>query len=289
MDRREALAALAAAGLAPYHRLVRGELDAIEARVGGRLGVSVLDTASGRRLAHREHERFPMCSTFKWLLAAQVLSRVDAGHEQFDRIVRYTPNDLLEYAPITRAHVQDGSMSVQALAEAAVEYSDNTAANLLLASAGGPNGLTAWLHQIGDPSTRLDRNEPALNTSAPGDPRDTTTPAAMVADLQTLLLGTRLAASSRDLLTDWLVRNTTGAARLRAGLPPDWRVGDKTGTGARGSTNDVAIVWPPHRAPILIAAYLTGTAARIERRQGALEAVGRVVAQWATTLPPRPS
>jgi beta-lactamase class A len=294
MDRREALAVLVAATLFRSKRpafpadskvsaQVR-ELAAIERRVGGRLGVAVIDTASGSRLAYREHDRFPLCSTFKWLLVADVLSRVDARQEQLTRFVRYSPNDILDYAPITRAHVQDGGMTVEALAEAAIEYSDNTAANLLLNAVGGPSSFTAFLRQIGDPVTRLDRMEPELNSAVPGDPRDTTTPNAMVADMQALLLGRRLAGQSRDLLIDWLVRNTTGAERLRAGIPRDWRVGDKTGTGERGSTNDVAIMWPPGGLPILAAAYLTETTAGLSDRNGALEAVGRMIAQWAMRL-----
>jgi beta-lactamase class A len=294
MDRREALAAMAAIALFSYKRRAPAadaaipvkvrELAAIEARVVGRLGVAAIDTDSGRRLAYREHDRFPLCSTFKWLLVAHVLSRVDAHQEQLTRFVRYAPGDILDYAPITRAHVQDGGMSVEALAEAAIEYSDNTAANLLLSAVGGPSRLTAYLRHIEDPVTRLDRMEPELNSAVPGDPRDTTTPNAMVADMQAILLGSRLTGRSRDLLIGWLLRSTTGTERLRAGVPKDWRVGDKTGTGERGSTNDVAVMWPPGGRPILAAAYLTETTAGISDRNRALEEVGRVIAQWTIGL-----
>ncbi len=255
-------------------------LAAVEARLGGRVGVSALDTGSGRRLEHRAGERFAMCSTFKWLLATQVLSRVDAGAEQLDREVRYGETDLLDYAPITRQHVSAGHMSVSALCAAAIEYSDNTAANLLLATVGGPAGLTQFLRSIGDAITRLDRTEPGLNSALTGDPRDTTTPAAMVHDLERVLLGsTVLAESSRTQLRDWMLASTTGKALLRAGLPAAWRVGDKTGSGGNGATNDVAIILPPGRPPILVAAYLMGSKATAGDRAGALAEVGTIVAE----------
>jgi beta-lactamase class A len=257
------------------------ELEAIERRLNGRLGVSVVDTATGRQLAWRDGERFPMCSTFKWLLAAHVLSRVDAGVEQLKRRIQYGERDLLDYAPVTKARVADGSMSVEDLCDAIVRHSDNTAANLLLGTVGGPTGLTAYLRTIGDPTSRLDRLEPELNSAEPGDPRDTTTPSAMVSNLRAVLIGDSLSGSSRDRLTAWLVGNTTGDTKLRAGLPRTWRVGDKTGMGANGATNDVAIVWPSGRSqPTLVAAYLTGTAAPVADRNGALAEVARVVTGW---------
>jgi beta-lactamase class A len=256
------------------------DLATIERAVGGRLGVVALDVESGARLAHRPSERFPMCSTFKWLLAAQVLARVDSHDEDLDRIIQYGPADLLEYAPITRQHVSDGGMTVSALLKAAVEYSDNTAANLLLATVGGPSALTGFLRHLGDRVTRLDRVEPDLNSAIPGDLRDTTTPEAMAADLRMILLGNALTMSSRDRLIGLLERNTTGAERLRAGFPTTWRVGDKTGTGSNGSTNDVAVVWPGSDSPALIAAFLTQTRAAAADRNAALAQVGRLAAAW---------
>ncbi|HET9982020.1 MAG TPA: class A beta-lactamase [Longimicrobiales bacterium] len=258
-------------------RRFRQRLADIERRVAGRLGVAVLDVGTGRRLGYREHERFPMCSTFKWLLVAQVLSRVDRGEERLERRVPYGPSDLLEYAPVTREHVSEGAMSVSALCDAAIRYSDNTAANLLLPTVGGPAGLTAYLRGIGDPATRLDRMEPELNSAVPGDPRDTTTPAAMLANLRRVLLGRELSDASRERLLGWLVGNTTGAAKLRAGLPGHWRVGDKTGMGEHGATNDVAIVWPARGAPLLVAAYLTESMVPVDARNEALADVGRLV------------
>jgi beta-lactamase class A len=291
LSRREWLAGTAAAlGLPRAAPDADSDLSAIERRLHGRLGVAALDTGTGRQQRHRGSERFPMCSTFKFLASAAVLARIDAKSERLDRVVRYTQNDVLEYAPITKDHVADG-MTIEALIAAAIEYSDNTAANLLLSSIGGPGAVTQFARGLGDAATRLDRNEPTLNDVRAGDVRDTTTPDAMLRDMQTLLLtpsrpdrfggasgAAALSSASRELLTKWLVGNTTGNERLRAGLPKDWRVGDKTGTGPKGETNDIAIAWPPRRAPILIAAYLAGSAASADDRNRALAEVGRVVA-----------
>lgn len=229
----------------------------IEAGVGGRLGVFAHDTQTGRELAHRADERFAMCSTFKWVLAADILARVDRGELSLDDRVPISASDLLEHAPFTRAHVAEGSLTVDALARAAVVVSDNTAANLLLAKVGGPRGLTRFVRSLGDPVTRLDRNEPALNSNQPGDPRDTTSPRAMAGLMRSLLCGDVLSTAGRDRLLGWLRACETGKERLRAGLPQDWIVGDKTGSGERGAVNDIAIATPPRRRPIVVAAYLS--------------------------------
>lgn len=252
---------------------------AIEAHLGGRLGVSALDTRDGQRIEHRAAERFPMCSTFKFLLVANILSRVDAGHEKLRRAIHYSRSDLLDYAPITKAHVNEGAMTISALCAAAIEYSDNTAANLLLCAAGGPAVVTRYVRSLGDPITRLDRYEPSANTCIPGDPRDTTSPSAMLQDMHNLLIEKdALSAASRNQLEAWMVANTTGSGRLRAGLPSNWRIGDKTGLGDNGATNDIAICWPPNRAPILVAAYFVGSRASYADRYIAIGNVGRIVA-----------
>ncbi len=251
---------------------------ALEAQHGGRLGVAAIDTGSGRRLAHRIDERFAMCSTFKLLAAAAVLRKVDLGTEKLTRLIPYGQADLLSYAPVTRAHVGEGHMTVGALCEAAAEWSDNTAANLLLASLGGPAAVTRFARELGDSVTRLDRNEPSLNDIKPGDIRDTTTPAAMLADMQAVLLGDALSKASRARLADWLQKSQTGQARLKAGLPASWEVGNKTGSGFRGETNDIAVAWPPGRAPILIASYYKGSTAPDAARDAVLAEVGRIVA-----------
>jgi beta-lactamase class A len=257
---------------------------AIERESGGRLGVAVLDTGSELHATLHGDDRFPMCSTFKFLAAAAVLKRVDEGKEKLDRRVVYTKDDLVEYSPTTGKHVGDG-MTMAEICEAAMTLSDNTAGNLILASLGGPQGFTAFARSIGDPVTRLDRIETALNEAVPGDPRDTTTPNAMLKNVQALVLGDVLSAPSKQHLTQWLLGNKTGDTRLRARLPAGWRVGDKTGSGERGSTNDIGVVWPAGRKPIVVTIYLTETSAPPENRNATLAAVGNVIA-GGQAIPP---
>jgi beta-lactamase class A len=255
------------------------KLRALEKHIGGRIGLSALDTGSGARLEHRSDERFALCSTFKWLLAASVLARVDReGPTLLGRRLPYGAPDLLEYAPYAREHVAEGALTVDSLCRAAVEVSDNTAANLLLKFQGGPVALTSYLRSIGDAETRLDRIEPALNSNEAGDPRDTSTPRAMLETQRKLLLGDALSDGSRIRLTGWLKDCKTGLDRLRAGVPHDWIVGDKTGTGNRGSANDVAIFWPPHRAPVLAAAYLSDSSAPTPALNAVHAKLGHLVA-----------
>lgn len=281
LTKREFVLGAAAIGTAGPGRGAEGLAAAfarIETESGGRLGVAVLDTQTGAQSAHRADERFPMCSTFKLLAAAAILRRVDAGSEQLDRRVRYETKDLVTYSPVTEKHTGDG-MTLADLCDAAVTLSDNTAGNLLLAAIGGPGGITQLARSLGDAVTRLDRIEPELNEAKPGDPRDTTSPAAMTANLRALVVGDTLTPSSRAQLTAWLVANKTGGMRLRAGLPTGWRVGDKTGTGGHGTNNDVAVIWPPGRAPLVLAVYLTGTDAKMEETNPHLAAVARAVAE----------
>jgi len=251
--------------------------DALEAAHGGRLGVAALDTANGEQIAYRENERFPLCSTFKLLAAAAVLKRVDLGEDQLDRVIAYSQSDLLEYAPVTRANVGKGGMPVGDLCDAAMTLSDNTAGNLLLDQLGGPAGLTRYVRSLGDTVTRLDRNEPTLNTALPDDPRDTTSPAAMVSNLKRLLIEDELSKNSRATLLAWMRNCRTAAKRIPAGLPPGWKSGDKTGSGDRGTANDVAIIERPGAAPILVAAYYTGSPASAPERDSVLADVGRIV------------
>ena len=248
----------------------------LERRNGGRLGVAAIDTASGHRVGHRAEELFPLCSTFKFLAAAFVLARVDRGEEKLDRRVVYSDKDLVTYSPVTKEHVGRGGMTMAEICDAAVTLSDNTAGNLMFASFGGPAALTAYARSLGDRATRLDRIETELNDAKPGDPRDTTTPVAMLGTMQRLLIEDALSASSRDRLIGWLVASKTGARRLRAGLPASWKVGDKTGTGNNGTANDVAIAFPPDRAPILIAAYYTGSTISDDARNTVIAEAGRL-------------
>jgi beta-lactamase class A len=252
----------AAAGAQP------SALRALEAN-GSRIGVAALDTGSGRTLVYRADERFLMCSTFKLSLAAAILQRVEHGQERLDRLVRYTKADLLPVSFVTAPSLATG-LTIEALCAAIIHVSDNTAANLLLRSMGGPAALTAFLHENGDAVTHLDRVETALNVRD-GD-RDTTTPQAMLATMRALLLGDALRPASRAKLIGWMDEVTTGGTLLRAGFPSGWRIGDKTGRGAGGEINDLAIIRPPGRAPILVCAYT-------ERATDAvLAGIGRAVA-----------
>ncbi len=257
---------------------VSNRLAEIEKKSRGRLGCTMLDTASGKQIAHRGDERFPMCSTFKFLATAFVLHRVEQGQERLDRRLPIEQKDILSYAPVTSKHVGEQGMTISELCEAAMTLSDNTAANLLLASFGGPSALTAFLRTSGDTITRLDRTEPTLNEAIPGDPRDTTTPIAMLENLNRILLGKTLSAASRQMLTDWMIACQTGQTKLRAGVPNGWKAGDKTGSGERGTSNDIAIFWPPHRAPILMTAYLTGSKLSNEEQNAIIAEIGRVFA-----------
>lgn len=270
-------AALIATTVAPNSQSAR--FGALERRSGGRLGVFILDTSNGRSLAYRAGERFPMCSTFKLLAVGATLSRIDAGKERLDQRIRYTSADLLEYAPVTRAHVRQGFMTLGDLCKAAIELSDNTAANLILRTIGGPPAVTAYARSLGDNVTRLDRKEPELNSSIPGDPRDTTSPQAIARDMQALVLGNALSTSSREHLRSWLIGSQTGTTCIRAGVPKTWQAGDKTGSGRNGTRNDVAVIWPQGGAPLIVSAYLTGATVDDERRNAVLADVGRVAAE----------
>ena len=257
----------------------RDALAALEARNGGQLGVVALDTGSGRRIDHRADQRFPMCSTHKLLTAAAILTMTDQGHMELDRRIPFDRADLLEYAPITRMHVSAGFMTVEALCEAAIEWSDNTAANLLLGLTGGPAGWTRYALSIGDTTSRLDRTEPTLNTAVPGDPRDTTTPAAMVRNLNVLLIGKALSDASRTRLENWLLNSKITGNLLRAVLPDGWRVGDKSGSGERGSRADIGIILPPDAAPIGAAVYYTGSTEPPSLRDKVIAEAGRIITQ----------
>ncbi|WP_407471777.1 class A beta-lactamase [Xanthomonas campestris pv. raphani] len=249
----------------------------IERGSGGRLGIGLLNSDTGWHIGQRENERFPMCSTFKFVLAAAVLQRVDKGELRLTQQIKIRASDMLEHAPVTERHV-GGSLSVAELCQATMIHSDNPAANLLFPLIGDPPGLTRFLRGIGDTKTRSDRLEPEMNGFAPGEPRDTTTPAAMAATLRTLLLGDALQPASRKQLTAWMIDNRTGDDCLRAGLPRDWKIGDKTGSNGTDTRNDIAIIWPPGRvAPLLLTAYLNGATVDAAGRDAALKAVAEAV------------
>ena len=251
----------------------------IEAQRGGRLGVAVLDTGTNQRTGYRPDERFPLGSTFKLLAAGAVLARADAGQDRMDRRIHYAREDLVTYSPATEKHAGSDGMTLAALCEAAITLSDNTAGNLLLGVLGGPQGLTDDLRGLGDTVTRLDRTEPTLNEARPGDPRDTTSPASMLADMQAFTIGDALSETARTTLQGWLRHSRTGDARLRARLPALWAAGEKTGTSENGTSNDVGLLWPPNgAAPVLVAAYLTEGSPDGTIRDAALADVGTAIA-----------
>jgi len=227
-----------------------GRFDQLERKYGARLGVYVPADGPTAEIAYRADERFAFCSTFKAPLVAAVLHHNPLPH--LDKVVTYTPEDIRSVSPVTQQHVQTG-MTIRQLCDAAIRYSDGTAANLLLAQLGGPAVFTAYLRSLGDHVSRLDQEEPELNRNVPDDERDTTTPRAIALVFEKLVLGDALPPDKRALLTDWMARSTTGAKRIRAGFPADWKVIDKTGSGDYGRTNDVAVVWSPSGAPHVVA------------------------------------
>jgi beta-lactamase class A len=275
-------------GRAPLPPTVADRLASLENRSGGRLGVAILDTGTGRIVGHRTAERFGMCSTFKLPLAAVVLAEIDAGRMKADQWVTYTQADIVPVHPVTGPNLAKGGMKLVELAEGAQKTSDNVAANLMLRLLGGPEGFTAKLRAMGDPVTRLDRFEPAMNLVMPGEQHDTTTPEAMARLVGRIVAGKLLKPASRDLLIAWMVDTKTGLKRVRAGLPANWRSGDKTGTASDDRANpmvnkynDVAIAFPPRRAPIVIASYLDAAARfdTIRPEDEAIHAdVGRIAA-----------
>ena len=292
MNRRDLLkgAVLGAAALSFRSRFslaasvpdVSAQLATLEHQHGGRLGVAILDTGNGRRAGYRADERFLMCSTFKLLAVAAVLARVDRGAEQLTRRIVFGSDVVLAYAPVTQHRTGGQGMTVSELCEAAITLSDNTAANLLLTSLGGPAAVTAFARNLGDGLTRLDRTEPELNDTSAGDLRDTTTPRAMLADMQKILLGHALSDASRAQLIAWLCAASTGKDKLRAGVPAGWQVGDKTGNGSHGESNDVAIIWPPGRQPLLVTTYYPNAATDGAERNHVIAEVARLAVAGMT-------
>ncbi|MFJ1747221.1 class A beta-lactamase [Streptomyces sp. NPDC088116] len=227
------------------------DLEELERTFDARLGVYAVDTGSGREVAYNEGERFAYASSFKALAAGAVLRK--HSPDGMDRVIMYAEDDLIDHSPVTEKHVETG-MSLRELCDAAVRFSDNTAANLLFDALGGPKGLDAALEEIGDDDTRMERREPGLNRWTPGVAQDTSTPRAMAEDLRAYVLGDVLDKSERHQLTKWLRTNITGADLIKAGVPKGWAVGDKTGAGSYyGARNDIAVVWPPDAAPIVMA------------------------------------
>lgn len=252
------------------------KISRLESESSGRIGVSIVSANGTPLFSYRANERFAMCSTFKALLGASILSRVDANLESLDRAISYKSTDILDYAPVTKNYLITGHMTVSQLSAASIQYSDNTAANLLLDVIGGPKSLTEYLLSIGDNTTRLDRNEPFLNTNILGDLRDTTTPDAMAKTLQKILLGDYLSPASKEQLKAWMFGNTTGNSKLRAGFDKFWIIGDKTGSGENGASNDVAVVFPRGLSPFIVTVFYTGSATSNDTKSAVIAEVARI-------------
>lgn len=290
MDRRIFLAAsggailAAGAAAAPielmparYGAAFRRAVLGTERASGGRLGLAVLDTGSGERFLHRADQRFPMCSTFKFALAAAMLKQVEHKRERLDRRVPVLAADIVSNSPFCEKRV-GGSASVAELCHATITLSDNSAANLLLRTIGGPAGFTRRLRGFGDTVTRLDRWETEMSEATPGDPRDTTSPLAMAKLAMRLVLGGALSPAGRTQLTQWMKDTRTSRNSLRAGLPGTWLVADKTGAGAHGTDNLLAVLWPPRRPPLVVASYITGSSLPFEARRPLHARLGRALA-----------
>ena len=296
LSRRTILASLGAAFAVPVASApVRGTkwivpttdvLRLLEIKSGGRLGVAIFDTATGRVTGHRMDERFGMCSTFKLPLAAVVLAEIDAGRLRGDTVLSYKEADLAPNSPVAKANLGKGGMTILDFAKAAQQFSDNTAANLLIRQLGGPTGVTAKLRALGDSVSRLDNYEPAMNLVLPSEIHDTTTPRGMAMGMRAFLLGKALKPATRNMLTGWMIETRTGARRIRGGLPSAWRAGDKTGSSWNETVmvdkvNDNAIFWPPGRAPVIVSAYLDGgnmSKAIRPEDEAILAEVGRIAA-----------
>ena len=257
------------------------ELKRIRERIGGRLGVHALDSQSGKRWGIDDNGRYAMASTFKLLLAAALLWQVDRKAFTLDHSLGIKVTDILPNSPAVDAKLKAGidAMSIRELCGAVVVNSDNAAANVLLNGIGGPAAFTQFMRTIGDDVTRLDRREPELNTNLPGDPRDTTSPRAMVDNLLRIFTQDVLAIPSRALLIDWMVASRTGMDRLRAGLPRSWNPGDKTGTGENGAFNDLLVAYPPRRRPVFAAVYMSESRLGAKELAAAHAEIGTLIAK----------
>jgi beta-lactamase class A len=255
--------------------------NAIADRLKARLGIMVVDHETGQTIELNAHQIFPVTSTFKAFAAAALLENVDAGRDQLNRRVHFSADALVTYSPVTETRVDNDGMSLEEICEAACTMSDNTAGNLLLQAIGGPAGLTSFMRSIGDSVTRLDRIQTALNEGLPGDVRDTTSPRPAASSLDKLLLGEVLSVASRDKLQQWMIGNKVAGPLLRSGIPADWKIADRSGAGGNGSRSIIALMWPPHRKPVVAAIYMTATLASMGERNTAIAELGSAI---ATTL-----
>jgi beta-lactamase class A len=256
---------------------IKQKIATIEASYDGRLGISAINTANNEHIQYRENERFPFCSTSKVMAVSAILKRSMHESNYLQKNITYKSDDVVTHSPITEKNIEKG-MTISGLSEATLTTSDNTAMNLLLKELGGPSAVTKFARSIGDSQFRLDRSEPELSSSIPGDKRDTTTPMAMEKSLKNLVLSKTLGTEQRKQLWTWLKNNTTGDARIRAGVPTGWVVGDKTGgSDDYGTTNDIAIIYPPHCKPIVLVVYFTQFKKDATRKDEVVAQVTRTV------------
>ncbi len=268
-----------AKNVAPDTRAMTQQLARLESTHNGRLGVALMNVATGAIASHRGDERFLFNSTIKFVIAAALLARIDQGHDTLDTRLVVSASDLVGWTPVTEQQLGAPGMTLAALCQAAVAWSDNAAANVLIRHLGGPGEITRYLKGIGDDVTRLDRTEPALNEhDHAGDERDTTTPLAMMQTLRTLLLGDALSPASRHQLSAWMIEGKTGGARLRAGMPAHWLVGEKTGTNSVGNASDIGVAWPGERGAVIAVAYTFLPEADSDTHDGVIAEIGRLAA-----------
>ncbi|MDX5979465.1 class A beta-lactamase [Vreelandella alkaliphila] len=253
------------------------EVDRIERQLDARVGFAAYDLETGQRWEYNADQLFAMSSTFKTLACAALLQRVDEGNEQLERRVKVSASDIVTYSPVTEAYADNREISLFELCEATMTTSDNTAANLILQAIGGPQAVTEFVRELGDSVTRLDRWETELNEAAPHDERDTSTPNAMVSNLEKLVVGNALSSQSKNQLREWLVNNEVADGLFRSQMPDEWVIGDRTGAGGFGSRSITAVIWPPEREPTIVAFYITETDASFEERNTAIAELGSVI------------
>lgn len=255
---------------------IQQKLADLEKGSGGRLGVTLINTADNSYIAYRGDERFPMCSTSKVIAVSALLKESEKNKALLNKNIQIKKSDLVNYSPVTEKHLDTG-MTLSGLSAAALQYSDNTAMNKILAHLGGPTKVTEFARSISDETYRLDRTEPSLNTAIPRDPRDTTSPSAMAKSLRNLTLGNALGKTQRAQLIEWMKGNTTGGTSIRAGLPAAWVVGDKTGSCDYGTTNDIAVIWPENHAPLILITYFTQSQQNASGRKDILASAAKIV------------
>ncbi len=259
------------------------EVERIEEQLDARVGFAAYDLETGQRWEYNADQLFAMSSTFKTLACAALLQRVDEGSEQLERRVEVSASDIVTYSPVTEAYVDNREISLFELCQATLTTSDNTAANLILQAIGGPQAVTEFVRALGDSVTRLDRWETELNEAAPHDERDTSTPNAMVSNLEKLVVGNALSPQSKNQLREWLVNNEVADGLFRSQIPDEWVIGDRTGAGGFGSRSITAVIWPPEREPTIVAFYITETDASFEERNSAIAELGSVIREVVET------